>query len=98
MPNHNGPALQVITSLEKEVKRKAADGSSSTVTVLVWNASVANLSLMALGSSAPEIMIAVIETVVSLGSTPGEIGPSTIVGKPGCTTYSNECNRTISWL
>eukprot|EP00892_Ulva_mutabilis_P009646 jgi/Ulvmu1/7053/UM033_0113.1 len=73
-------SIEVITSLEKEVTRKRADGSWNKVTVLVWNASVANLSLMALGSSAPEIMIAVIETVVSLGSTPGEIGPSTIVG------------------
>lgn len=60
--------------------RKDPNGTARKITVLVWNASVANLSLMALGSSAPEIMIAAIETIVSLGSTPGEIGPSTIVG------------------
>jgi len=35
---------------------------------------------MALGSSAPEILLSVIETVQTLGSTPGELGPSTIVG------------------
>jgi solute carrier family 8 (sodium/calcium exchanger) len=35
---------------------------------------------MALGSSAPEIMLSVIETVSNLGSPPGELGPSTIVG------------------
>jgi len=35
---------------------------------------------MALGSSAPEIMLNVIETVMNLGSEPGELGPSTIVG------------------
>lgn len=35
---------------------------------------------MALGSSAPEILLSVIETVSTLGSTPGELGPSTIVG------------------
>ncbi len=29
----------------------------------VWNPTLANLSLMALGSSAPEIFISVIETV-----------------------------------
>lgn len=74
--------VQVITSLEKQVYRKDKEGSQRQMTVLVWNASVANLSLMALGSSAPEIMIAVIEAIVSLGSTPGEIGPSTIVGMP----------------
>lgn len=41
---------------------------------------MANLTLLALGSSAPEILLNVIETVQALGSTPGELGPSTIVG------------------
>ena len=35
---------------------------------------------MALGSSAPEILLAVIETISSLGDCPGELGASTIVG------------------
>lgn len=35
---------------------------------------------MALGSSAPEILLSVIETVSNLGGCPGELGPSTIVG------------------
>lgn len=35
---------------------------------------------MALGSSAPEILLSVIETVKNLGACPGELGPSTIVG------------------
>jgi len=35
---------------------------------------------MALGSSAPEIMLNVIETVMTLGQKPGELGASTIVG------------------
>jgi len=48
--------------------------------VPVWNPTVANLTLMAFGSSAPEIFISVIETVTTLGRTPGELGPSTIVG------------------
>ena len=46
----------------------------------VWNPTVANLTLMALGSSAPEILLNVIETVSTLGDKPGELGPSTIVG------------------
>ena len=45
----------------------------------VWNATVANLTLMALGSSAPEILLSVIE-IVSSGFFAGELGPSTIVG------------------
>lgn len=41
---------------------------------------MANLSLMALGSSAPEILLSVLETVQTLGEPAGELGPSTIVG------------------
>jgi solute carrier family 8 (sodium/calcium exchanger) len=55
-------------------------GIEETYHVLVWNPTVANLTLMALGSSAPEILLNCIETVSNLGKPPGELGPSTIVG------------------
>ena len=35
---------------------------------------------MALGSSAPEIMLSVYETIMLIDGTPGELGPATIVG------------------
>jgi Ca2+/Na+ antiporter len=35
---------------------------------------------MALGSSAPEILLSVVETATNLGGCPGELGASTIVG------------------
>jgi solute carrier family 8 (sodium/calcium exchanger) len=35
---------------------------------------------MALGSSAPEILLAVLETLSTLNKCPGELGASTIVG------------------
>eukprot|EP00892_Ulva_mutabilis_P009649 jgi/Ulvmu1/7056/UM033_0116.1 len=73
-------AIEVITSAEKTVKRKNRHGVETEISVLVWNPTVANLTLMALGSSAPEIMLAAIETIINLGQTPGELGPSTIVG------------------
>ena len=47
---------------------------------VLYGAQVANLTLMALGSSAPEIMLAVIETATTLGKPTPEIGPATIVG------------------
>ena len=47
---------------------------------LIWNPTLANLTLMALGSSAPEIILNIYETFITLGSTPGELGASTIVG------------------
>ena len=46
----------------------------------VWNATVANLTLMALGSSAPEILLSVIGTLKDIEAEPPELGPSTIVG------------------
>jgi solute carrier family 8 (sodium/calcium exchanger) len=48
--------------------------------VHVWNPTVANLSLMALGSSAPEILLNCLETIGTMEKCPGELGPSTIVG------------------
>jgi len=35
---------------------------------------------MALGSSAPEILLSVIEALKTLGEASGELGPSSIVG------------------
>ena len=46
---------------------------------MVRNPTVANLSLMALGSSAPEILLNVIE-IVTGDFYAGDLGPSTIVG------------------
>uniref|UniRef100_A0A8C8R9E6 Sodium/calcium exchanger membrane region domain-containing protein n=1 Tax=Pelusios castaneus TaxID=367368 RepID=A0A8C8R9E6_9SAUR len=40
---------------------------------------VSNLTLMALGSSAPEILLSIIE-IVGHGFQAGDMGPSTIVG------------------
>lgn len=73
-------SIEVISSSHRTVKTIDAEGYTVVQKVPVWNPTIANLTLMALGSSAPEILIAVIETVSTLGSTPGELGPSTIVG------------------
>lgn len=41
---------------------------------------MANLTLMALGSSAPEILLSIISTAKDIEAIPPELGPSTIVG------------------
>jgi len=56
------------------------NGVEQKIDQIVWNPTVANLTLMALGSSAPEIILNVIETGMYLGKEPQELGPSTIVG------------------
>jgi len=74
-------AIEVITSQTQIKEIKDSSGAVvGTIEEIVWNPTVANLSLMALGSSAPEIMLSVIETITQIDDTPGELGPSTIVG------------------
>ncbi|KAK9721256.1 Sodium/calcium exchanger protein [Popillia japonica] len=72
-------AIEVITSQEREVKLRKANGERTIVVVRVWNETVANLTLMALGSSAPEILLSVIE-IYAKHFEAGDLGPGTIVG------------------
>nr|XP_006632742.2 PREDICTED: sodium/calcium exchanger 3 isoform X2 [Lepisosteus oculatus] len=72
-------AIEVITSQEREILIKRPNGETTTTTIRIWNETVSNLTLMALGSSAPEILLSVIE-VCGHGFKAGELGPSTIVG------------------
>ena len=73
-------SIEIITSQEKEIKVKDREtGTIKLVTVKIWNETVSNLTLMALGSSAPEILLSVIE-IIGRNFKAGELGPSTIVG------------------
>ncbi|KAJ4930228.1 hypothetical protein JOQ06_019234 [Pogonophryne albipinna] len=72
-------SIEVITSQEKEITIKKPNGETTTTTVRIWNETVSNLTLMALGSSAPEILLSLIE-VVGHNFEAGSLGPSTIVG------------------
>jgi solute carrier family 8 (sodium/calcium exchanger) len=74
-------AIEVITSAEVSKTITLANGEKKTIKFLRWNETVANLTLMALGSSAPEILLAIGETVGQLGQPPSDgLGPATIVG------------------
>jgi len=59
---------------------KDGNGNTHQEKVKVWNPTVANLTLMALGSSAPEILLALLETTMKLDACPGQLGAATIVG------------------
>ncbi|XP_072265586.1 sodium/calcium exchanger 1 isoform X6 [Pyxicephalus adspersus] len=72
-------SIEVITSQEKEITIKKQNGETTKTTVRIWNETVSNLTLMALGSSAPEILLSVIE-VCGHNFQAGDLGPSTIVG------------------
>ncbi len=72
-------SIEVITSQKREIRKKNPDGTISITTVSIWNETVSNLTLMALGSSAPEILLSIIE-VVGKNFQSGDLGPGTIVG------------------
>jgi len=72
-------AIETITSQEKDVKVKLPNGEVTVITVAIWNETVSNLTLMALGSSAPEILLSVIE-ICGSKFVAGDLGPGTIVG------------------
>jgi len=63
-------SIEVITAKKRTVVVWDAEKQQKVERqVLVWNETVANLTLMALGSSAPEILIAVVEAVSKLPMT-----------------------------
>ncbi|KAI6189940.1 Sodium/calcium exchanger 2 [Aphelenchoides bicaudatus] len=71
--------IEVITSMERTVVVKRPGLEPAKIRVKIWNATVSNLTLMALGSSAPEILLSIIE-VIAKGFEAGDLGPNTIVG------------------
>merc|ERR1740129_531518 len=68
-------AIEAITSRRKQVSM----ASGRVITLRVWNGTISNLTLMALGSSAPEILLSTIE-LFKRGMFAGDLGPSTIIG------------------
>merc|ERR1712156_352208 len=73
-------AIEKITSKTTEIQIAGdADSPADVIEVPVWNDTVANLTLMALGSSAPEILLAVIG-IIGNGFQSEKLGASTIVG------------------
>lgn len=76
-------SIEVITSKKRTiVKWDKAKNTKVEYEVLLWNETVANLTLMALGSSAPEILLATLETLMRLGSNEVQdsLGTFTIIG------------------
>ena len=73
-------AIEVITAQTRMVTYIDNFAKEMQYEETVWNPTVANLTLMALGSSAPEILLSCYETAMTIDSSPGELGASTIVG------------------
>jgi len=73
-------AIEKITAKTKEIHLAGSgEDGPEVIEVPVWNGTVANLTLMALGSSAPEILLAIIG-IIGNNFESEALGPSTIVG------------------
>jgi len=73
-------AIEKITSKTKQVAiASAGNDGPDVIEYPVWNGTVANLTLMALGSSAPEILLSIIG-IIGNNFQAEALGPSTIVG------------------
>lgn len=70
--------IEKITSAKRRIEVGTGDQKRKK-TVYIWNPTVANLTLMALGSSAPEILLSLIE-ISSDEFFLGPLGAGTIVG------------------
>ncbi|KAJ8319595.1 hypothetical protein KUTeg_002853 [Tegillarca granosa] len=92
-------AIEKITSKTKRLKLPHPDleGEFTEEDIKVWNGTVANLTLMALGSSAPQILLNILE-VFKLSFFAGDLGPSTIVGSAAFNLLciSGVCLMSIS--
>lgn len=75
-------AIEVITSSKVIVHVMDPQNPSKTIPVErdFWNPTIANLTLLALGSSMPEILLSIFSTVTDLDGIPSELGPMGIVG------------------
>ncbi|XP_068208798.1 sodium/calcium exchanger Calx-like isoform X3 [Palaemon carinicauda] len=73
-------AIEKITSKTRKVYLTSEkEEEPEVIEVRIWSDAVANLTLMALGSSAPEILLAIIEVIANRFEA-GALGPGTIVG------------------
>ncbi|CAF3442017.1 unnamed protein product [Rotaria socialis] len=74
-------SIETITSRRRKIRYPDPTENDKylTVEVRIWNDTVANLTLMALGSSSPEILLSIIE-IIGNRFEAGELGPGTIVG------------------
>ncbi|KAL2609756.1 hypothetical protein R1flu_028329 [Riccia fluitans] len=75
-------AMETIVKQMRKVSRKNPEtGTVEIVSEKIWNSAVADITLLALGTSSPQISLALIDSLQHLGDTYLEgLGPGTLVG------------------
>uniref|UniRef100_A0A6U2FWI8 Calx-beta domain-containing protein n=1 Tax=Chlamydomonas euryale TaxID=1486919 RepID=A0A6U2FWI8_9CHLO len=73
-------SIEVITAQTHIVVRVDRAGNRVEREEEVWNWAVANITVMAVGTSSPEILLSLIDTLLTLNKPAGQLGASAIVG------------------
>ncbi|KAG1678958.1 hypothetical protein FOA52_013021 [Chlamydomonas sp. UWO 241] len=88
--------IEVITAKTHMVKRHDSKGNVVMRDEPVWNWAVANITLLAVGGSSPEILLSIVDTILTLGKTSGTIGAATIVGSAAYNLFVIAAVCTVS--
>lgn len=78
------------------VERRDTSGKKVMSKEPVWNWAVANITLLAIGTSSPEILLAIVECLLTLGQPTGELGPSCIIGSAAYNLFGITAVCTVS--
>ncbi|CAM6082958.1 unnamed protein product [Calypogeia fissa] len=75
-------AMENIVKQTRQVARKdPLTGATEIRREKIWNSTVADITLLALGTSSPQISLAIIDSIQQLGDLSiGGVGPGTLVG------------------
>jgi solute carrier family 8 (sodium/calcium exchanger) len=99
-------SIAFITSEVSSMEVIDYEGKSIMIGLSVWNPRIANVTLLALGSSAPEIFMCFINTFVSIDDVPSEMGPMVLMGSATfnmlvvigiCIFLTSEVKRILRW-
>jgi len=71
---------EITTATESVEIRDKANEKSIWIAEPVWNSQIANVTLLALGSSAPEIFLCLFSMLKDIEGVPNQIGPIVLVG------------------
>lgn len=72
--------VEVITSHSRPIEVFDEEDTPKSLHVHVWNQTLANVTVMALATNSPEILLTIIETFSTYGIATGLLGPSVIIG------------------
>jgi len=78
-------AIEIITSIKKEIRLRNDRGEEEVMVVRIWNQTIAKLTIIALGGASSEVFLATI-TLISNNFVSEDLGPSEIIASAAFST------------